>query len=563
MVDQPISSKLSFLQASQWVWRVLELYTMADHKALSCMLRAAEGLNLEKEDVLISGAEFILGARDIWAFQSEAFHARCELLLQKWRLLPGRAAKPRHPMGGLKPKDFHTKVTDMSTWLASVDQQPHTAPWHHQAALHLVGRGFVCPQHLEGLQAADVQKFTSDPKVQSLLKRSLHAANTAGRSHRKRLASQMQDDRPCMLSAADAADLLKGADNAPSTPSIDACHLTGPQAVMRTLSKGPRSEALQCLKDRADALKLSSQQGSGPSVASGLRAWHAFAVTFLDYSHQETLPPKCAADVLKFVALFASAGTATNYVGYVAWACKFHALSLTWRTDEINLALQGLKKAEQKGKERIFADAPKLTTEIMCQLLELCDNIPGFETDGDLYLLAWQFLLRVQSEAVPLERGEANEHSQLPHARHSAVWIDSSFVCHLRLRRRKHMPTGSAMSRPCACQGALPDKLCLSHRLNFRMSNLKPGQKLFPFSPVHYLKRFRNLLELLQVPGASQFGFKTFRAGKATALAKSGCPVHVIMQMGQWRSAALLKYVSPDALDEGVFWQEVVCEDDS
>ena len=83
---------------------------------------------------------------------------------------------------------------------------------------------------------------------------------------------------------------------------------------------------------------------------------------------------------------------------------------------------------------------------------------------------------------------------------------------------------------------------------------------MFDFTASQFLKRFRDLLHMLQVPGFDQFSFKAFRAGKATALAKSGCPVHVIMQMGQWKSAALLNYVSPDALDEGVFWREVANE---
>ena len=89
---------------------------------------------------------------------------------------------------------------------------------------------------------------------------------------------------------------------------------------------------------------------------------------------------------------------------------------------------------------------------------------------------------------------------------------------------------------------------------------MQAGAHLFHLTASQFLRRFRNLLSLLHVPGSNAFSFKAFRAGKATALAKSGCPVHVIMQMGQWNSAAMLNYVSPDALDEGVFWREVAQE---
>ena len=50
---------------------------------------------------------------------------------------------------------------------------------------------------------------------------------------------------------------------------------------------------------------------------------------------------------------------------------------------------------------------------------------------------------------------------------------------------------------------------------------------------------------------------KAFRAGRATQLAREGKPIHMIMQMGEWRSAAILNYVSADALDASAFWQEV------
>ena len=263
---------------------------------------------------------------------------------------------------------------------------------------------------------------------------------------------------------------------------------------------------------------------------------------------------------MKFIALFSSAGTAKNYVGFVAWACKYHGLSLAWRTDEVNLALQGLKKAEQACVQQILKEVKLMTPEVMLQLLQLCDTLPGFQSDGDLFLLAWQFLLRVQSEAVPMQIGELAEQDLLPGGRHSALWVDSRFVCHLRLKRRKHMPAGSTMARPCICTGLQPNALCLSHRLKERLSSMQAGAHLFHLTASQFLRRFRNLLSLLHVPGSNAFSFKAFRAGKATALAKSGCPVHVIMQMGQWKSAAMLNYVSPDALDEGVFWREVAQE---
>ena len=563
MANVSVASKASYLQASQWVAQVLQHYTLGD-RALVGFFRTAENMKLDKDDVLASGAAVILNNREIWAGQAECLQLRRAQLLKKWQALPSASVRPRHPMGGLAAKDFKNKVHEMATWLASVDDCQQLAIWHHQAALQLVGRGFHYPAHLDGLQSKDVARFSADEKVKCLLQSALLAACHAAQRKRQRLASQVEAlDRPAAVSAETAADSVKNCRaEAMDSAMVAVGQLRGPQAAMRHWSTAEVCDVLPALQQRAEALKLCSQQGSGPSVASGLKAWRRFAVLFLGYNADETLPPQSPLDVLKFIALFSSAGTAKNYVGYVAWACKFHGLPLTWRTPEIGVALQGLRKVEQERADQILKEVRLITPDIMTQLLQLCDNLPGYAGDGDLFLLAWQFLLRVQSEAVPLQYGEVCPQTPLPADRHSAVWVDSEFVCHLRLRRRKHMPAGSVMSRPCICEGSEKSVFCLSHRLGPGLSKLQQGQSLFPFTASQCLKRLRSLLSLLNVPGASCFTFKAFRAGKATALAKSGCPVHIIMNMGQWKSAAMLRYVSPDAFDEGVFWREVAQEEE-
>ena len=176
---------------------------------------------------------------------------------------------------------------------------------------------------------------------------------------------------------------------------------------------------------------------------------------------------------------------------------------------------------------------------------------------GELFVLSWAFLLRVQSEGVPLEAGTEEELRHLPGHRHSAVVIDSAGNLQLRLRCRKNRPHGSLLVRPCTCTLPGGPLMCAPRRVQARLSQMMPGQRLFPASEGQYLHLFRQALKLLGVPQASSFGFKAFRAGRATQLAEEGKPVHVIMMMGEWRSAAVLNYVSPDALDAGVFWQEV------
>ena len=220
-------------------------------------------------------------------------------------------------MGGLAALDFKEKLHDMTACLAEVDGIGAPATWHQQAALQLVGRGFACPAHLDGLRLEDTGKFAADQKVQTLLQSALPSASKVAQSSRKRLASQLQNDRPAALSASSVADAVKDSKEVLQT-IVETSKLLarGPRSTMM-MCQGPAHLTLEALASRADELKLCSQQGSGPSVASGLRAWHAFAVSFLEYAPNETLPPRSPQDVLKYIALFASAGTAKNYIGFL------------------------------------------------------------------------------------------------------------------------------------------------------------------------------------------------------------------------------------------------------
>ena len=66
---------------------------------------------------------------------------------------------------------------------------------------------------------------------------------------------------------------------------------------------------------------------------------------------------------------------------------------------------------------------------------------------------------------------------------------------------------------------------------------------------------------LCGLPGAADVTLKVFRASRATNLALSGQPLHAIMEAGEWRSGAVLRYASADALDTGAMVQSAIEED--
>ena len=64
-----------------------------------------------------------------------------------------------------------------------------------------------------------------------------------------------------------------------------------------------------------------------------------------------------------------------------------------------------------------------------------------------------------------------------------------------------------------------------------------------------------------QVPNAAEFGTHCFRRGHARDMLKCGATLAEILRAGQWKSAAFLKYLEKNDIEEGVAL-EVACDTD-
>eukprot|EP00438_Fugacium_kawagutii_P026804 Skav224701 [mRNA] locus=scaffold699:163401:164039:+ [translate_table: standard] len=201
-----------------------------------------------------------------------------------------------------------------------------------------------------------------------------------------------------------------------------------------------------------------------------------------------------------------------------------------------------------------------MSEELLLRLLLLAEGIESFAPIGDLLLLSWQALLRVQSEAIPVQNGTHDAVHCLPADRHSAVFVASDGTLYLRLRQRKHRPQGSLLIRPCVCLPQQRNPLCAGHRLVSRLAHIPDGHKLFHFTSAMALTQFRSMLKLLNIPDFQSFSFKCLRAGKAAALARDGHSLFQVMQAGEWRSAAMLAYADEDEFDRAAF-VGMACDD--
>jgi hypothetical protein len=182
------------------------------------------------------------------------------------------------------------------------------------------------------------------------------------------------------------------------------------------LAKAAGKDVDLLLAAKAENFRDLSVQGSYASVASALRCWHRFATLFLGYPEASTLPPKEAEHVVKFLAIFRKAKTAENYIGAIKWAGIRTQLPITWRDATLAQGLAGAKRRSITMIGEAAQQAFFLTHEIMVQLAQMLLQMevpPGMAV---LAVIAWQFLLRVQGEGVPLLRGLPSSCNGLPNS---------------------------------------------------------------------------------------------------------------------------------------------------
>ena len=112
------------------------------------------------------------------------------------------------------------------------------------------------------------------------------------------------------------------------------------------------------------------------------------------------------------------------------------------------------------------------------------------------------------------------------------------------------MGVGSLIVRPCRYAQVTP-QLCAPHRMAKALQPLTRGEPTVPgATPTSVLRDARRVLTLHSVEGSREYTLKSFRAGRATSLAAAGWtfPTYV-MEAGEWKSMAVLRYIDTDAVD--------------
>ena len=326
--------------------------------------------------------------------------------------------------------------------------------------------------------------------------------------------------------------------------SVEDTETLGPRAKLLKISENALSiDDISTFADWGAKLNiLRSADASLRSVASGIRCW----ALFCDTTSRPHFPPS-EEGVLAWSSFFAPGRTFSIYVSHLEKACALIGVGLAWRTKAVTIASHGLAKSG----DNAFAPRPAITTRQLVQLI----NTRGLGGSlARIALLSWVFLLRVQSECIPLTRQRAGEdllsEERLP--RRAVIGLQQGKLI-IKLNRRKHMAAGATMVRCCICADYPADSLELHvPQLFCPVCSLWPairasvatGGELFPaWSGKRVLSELRAFAGSRQWDRAGRLGTHAFRRGAARAILKAGGSFAQLLRAGQWHSSAYKLYL--------------------
>ena len=569
------------------------------------LIRRLERLQVTARGLAVSGLPHLFKDKTF----RESLHTldvvKVETMVGRWRRdfrdgeehgsLPGRKLIAK-PLAGLGADTFMVRVAELADWLRDAGQEhEEELALYRRLAARLVLRRLTSWRMLDSVLPDEIEEFGKSMVEKAVLRRAVEYATQKGGRKRSfsgtpvkaMTVSQVltpgespEMGQPSLVGAAVApvnargqsafvlgenlsAEQVKQAeqywDDKVEEAGMGRFGTLAPREAIRAAGRAVTEgvDVTSLMVGRAKMMQVEVVKKSLPSVASGLKAWHGFAVEVLKYEEDASLPPREGKHMVAYVSVFRCSGTAANYVGYVRWACKTFDLSLEWDTAEIKAVINGIKKRTVRQFGGRLPQKWLLTSSIVCQVVSLAKSLAPKQWQA-LCTLAWAFLLRVQSEGVELQFGSAKEVLDLPEGYHSALVVGESELI-LRLRARKHRPRGSVLRKRCECEvvGQTACALCFMKEY-VKEVKPQPGDRVYGGSASEFSKTLRRMLVLLGIPGGELFTLKAYRAGRASEMARGGASWQALQAAGEWRGMSPLSYVAHAAIDDAAFLDTVV-----
>ena len=297
-------------------------------------------------------------------------------------------------------------------------------------------------------------------------------------------------------------------------------------------------------------------------MISGIRCAAAFADADSEGGHWSWPTQK----VLRYLAHFRNAGTAANYVSYLKFALQFHPVTNVWDNTTVARALQGARKASFSTSAVSFS----------CQDTVALGRAAAADGDVDealAYHLAYSFTSRMQSEIWPLRSGLPPSAKMV--GWHSAIIFDTDKSATIEWEKRKNTSSRTAIRAACRCDGvplaqrSAPCGSCALRDLykhhGFSVYESVERKSLLNINADRARQNLKRRVKALGISKDSMHtvGFHGFRRGRAKDEYQSGTPISRILELGGWRSAAVLRYLAVKEIDQVAVLDSAVCESSS
>jgi hypothetical protein len=193
------------------------------------------------------------------------------------------------------------------------------------------------------------------------------------------------------------------------------------------------------------------------------------------------------------------------------------------------------------------------------ELARLAHN-EGDTQQSRAYVLAYALTARSQSEILPLRWGPPPPSEEV--GWHSAVEVQEAAVTVI-WERRKNADTIFSFRPSCTCGGApflerqAPCAPCAFRDLD-NVCHIAAGSPIFTFPKEEAVANLRKRATLARLRAQSAKG-----RGRARDEYQAGTPLSRILELGGWRSSAVLRYLSIKEIDQQTVFASTVAESDS
>ena len=197
-----------------------------------------------------------------------------------------------------------------------------------------------------------------------------------------------------------------------------------------------------------------------------------------------------------------------------------------------------------------------LFNEKLIQMLHVYQKHRGRPAQSWFSLFSWELCLRNKSECLKIYKGCIDDLLRVPEGRINGAFYDKFGRLHFVMKKRKHRPRGSKLMITCRCAEV---KHCLVCTFKPFLDKFQVGKAVWDLNASETLKETAQACSALGSQIAAKLlTWKSWRAGKATQLAKDGRPLGEIIAAGDWSRNSFSRYCDVDKCNRCTVLQETI-----